>query len=222
MSAGPSGAQQADIDNALTKLADEVGPPLPKPWSQTTRAAVRSRAEEIPAALGTVMGESLPPEDKIMPWWRMIGALQGLLLGCVIVSLAWIVALLVFGVFHAVSSPPRLFGDASLLPWIVVMIAAFLFLGWLIASGCMNIVRAAAEREREQVQATMRAGIAVVARDMVVIPAEQELAEFGRFRSEYQVAAGSLPSRRGSGGVGQHARLDPLLAGSRRRPGVTR
>ncbi len=191
MSAGPSGAQQADIDNALTKLADEVGPPLPKPWSQTTRAAVRSRAEEIPAALGTVMGESLPPEDKIMPWWRMIGALQGLLLGCVIVSLAWIVALLIFGVFHAVSSPPRLFGDASLLLWIVVLIAAFLFLGWLIASGCMNIVRAAAEREREQVQATMRAGIAVVARDMVVIPAEQELAEFGRFRSEYQIAAGA-------------------------------
>ena len=75
------------------------------------------------------MGESLPPEDKIMPWWRVIGALQGLLLGCVIVSLAWIVALLVFGVFHVVSSPPRLFGDASLLPWIVVMIAAFLIPG---------------------------------------------------------------------------------------------
>jgi 50S ribosome-binding GTPase len=190
MSAGPSGAQQADIDKALTKLADEVGPPLPRPWSQTVRAAVRSRAEEIPAALGTVMGESLPPEDKIMPWWRVIGALQGLLLGCVIVSLAWILALLVFGVFHVVSSPPRLFGDASLLPWIVVMIAAFLILGWLIASGCMNIVRAAAEREREQVQQTMRTGIAAVARDMVVIPTEQELAEFGRFRSEYQVAAG--------------------------------
>jgi hypothetical protein len=97
----------------------------------------------------------------------------------------------VFGVFHAVSSPPRLFGDASLLPWIVVMIAAFLFLGWLTASGCMNIVRAAAEREREQVQATMSAGIAVVARDMVVIPTEQELAEFSRFRSELQVAAGA-------------------------------
>jgi GTP-binding protein EngB required for normal cell division len=190
MSAGPSGAQQADIDKALTKLADEVGPALPKPWSQTVRAAVRSRAEEIPAALGTVMGESLPPEDKIMPWWRVIGALQGLLLGCVIVSLAWILALLVFGVFHAVSSPPRLFGDASLLPWIVVMIAAFLILGWLIASGCMNIVRAAAEREREQVQEAMQTGIAAVARDMVVIPTEQELAEFGRFRSEYQVAAG--------------------------------
>ena len=36
----------------------------------------------------------------------------------------------------------------------------------------------------------MRDRIAAVARDMVVIPAEQELAEFDRFRSEYQVAAG--------------------------------
>ncbi len=67
VSAGPSGAQQAEIDNALTRLADEIGPPLPQPWSRTVREAVRSRAEEIPVALGTAMGEALPAEDKIVP-----------------------------------------------------------------------------------------------------------------------------------------------------------
>jgi hypothetical protein len=191
MAAGPSGAQQADIDSALTKLADDVGGPLPKPWSQTTRAAVRSRAEEIPAAIGTAMGESIPEENKITLWWRLIGALQGLLLGCVIVSVLWILALIIFGVFKAAGSVPRLFGDASLLPWIIIMVAAFLLLGWLTAAGCMNLVRSAAGRERQGLLDAMRAEVATVAREMVLTPADRELAEFQRFRGELRTAAGT-------------------------------
>ena len=191
MAAGPSGAQQADIDTALTRLADDVGAPLPKPWSQTTRAAVRSRAEEIPAAIGTAMGESIPEENKIMLWWRLIGAVQGLLLGCVIVSVLWIVALTIFGVFRAAGTVPQLFGDASLLPWIIIMLAAFLILGWLTAAGCMNLVRSAAARERETLLGAMRGKIETVAREMVLVPAEQELAEFQRFRGELMTAAGA-------------------------------
>jgi GTP-binding protein EngB required for normal cell division len=191
MTAGPTGAQQAEIDSALTNLADEIGPPLPSPWSQTIRATVRSRAGLIPGALGTAMSESAPDEKKITPWWRLIGALQGLLLGCVIVSLVWVLVLVAFGVFHASRAVPRLFSDLSLLPWIVVMIAAFLLLGWLTAAGCMNLVRAAAERESLRVQETMRDQIGEVARDMVVAPAEQELAEYHRFRDELRVAAGA-------------------------------
>jgi hypothetical protein len=191
MAAGPSGAQQADIDSALTRLADDVGGRLPKPWSQTTRAAVRSRAEEIPAAIGTAMGESIPEENKIMLWWRLVGALQGLLLGCVIVSLLWIVALTIFGVFRAAGSVPQLFGDASLLPWVLILCAAFLILGWLTATGCMNLVRAAAGRERELLLETMRARIETVAAEMVLAPADQELTEYQRFRGELRVAAGA-------------------------------
>ena len=190
MAAGPSGAQQADIDSALTRLADDVGGPLPKPWSQTTRTAVRSHAEEIPAAIGTAMGESIPEENKIMLWWRLVGALQGLLLGCVIVSVLWIVALTIFGVFRAAGAVPQLFGDASLLPWVLILCAAFLILGWLTATGCMNLVRAAAGREREVLLETMRARVGTVAREMVLVPADQELGEYQRFRSELRVAAG--------------------------------
>ncbi len=191
MAAGPSGAQRADIDSALTRLADDLGGELPRPWSQTIRSAVRSRAEEIPAAIGAAMGESIPDEDKITPWWRLVGALQGLLLGCVIVGVAWAVALLVFGVFKAAGTVPRLFGDPSLLPWVILMVAAFLLLGWLTATGCTNLVRAAAERERSRLLDTMRGRIGEVARETVLAPAGHELAALARFRSELRVAAGS-------------------------------
>ncbi len=191
VTAGPSGAQQAEIDNALTAVADKVGLPLPSPWSRTVRSAARSMATEVPGALGTAMGESLPAENEIAGWWRLIGAWQGLLLGCVIVGVAWLGVIVAFGVFHAARHvPSRLFDDASLLPWIGVIIAAMLLLGWLTASGCMNLVRVAAAREQERVEAAMRSRMAAVASEMVVLPIEQELFEFVRFAEELRVAIG--------------------------------
>jgi len=83
-----------------------------------------------------------------------------------------------------------LFDDASLLPWIGVIIAAMLLLGWLTASGCMNLVRVAAAREQERVEAAMRSRMAAVASEMVVLPIEQELFEFVRFAEELRVAIG--------------------------------
>jgi GTP-binding protein EngB required for normal cell division len=191
VTAGPSGAQQAEIDNALTAVADQVGPTLPSPWSRTVRAAARSTAQEIPGALGAAMGESLPVENEIAGWWRLVGAWQGLLLGCIIVGVAWLGVIVAFGVFHAVSRvPSRLFDDVSLLPWIAVIIAAILLLGWLTASACMNLVRVAAEREQERVEAAMRSRMAVVASEMVVGAVEQELFEYDRFLEDLQVVAG--------------------------------
>jgi len=190
VAAGPSGAQQAEIDNALTLLADKVGPPLPEPWSQTARAAVRSRAEEIPGALGALMGEALPPENKVATWWRFVAAWQGLLLGSVIVGLAWIGAIVAFGVFHIGNNVPRLFDDVSLLAWLSAMIVAMLLLGALTASASLNMVRAAAEDESRQVSSLMRERMAAVAREMVVIPTELELCELERFRDELRAAAG--------------------------------
>jgi len=189
VTAGPSGAQQAEIDNALTVVADAASQPLPAPWSRTTREAARSRAREIPAALGTVMGEALPAEDHIAGWWRLVGALQGLLLGCVIVGLAWIAVIIAFGAVQvAGSAPPRLFSDLSLLPWIALIIAAILLLGWLAASGAMNRVQLAAAAEREQVENQMRDQMAVTAQEMVIQPIEDELAELDRFRTELRAA----------------------------------
>ncbi len=190
VTAGPAGAQQAEIDNALTQLADEVGQPLPEPWSHTVRAAIRSQAQDIPAALGTGMGEALPAENKVAAWWRLIGAWQGLLLGSVIVGLAWMVAIVVIGVFHTDRSAPRMFTDVILLAGIAAIVVAILLLGWLTATVSMNLVRSAAEREGAAFSAAMREQIGRVAGDLVIAPAQAELAEFSRFRDQLRIAAG--------------------------------
>jgi hypothetical protein len=51
-------------------------------------------------------------------------------------------------------------------------------------------VRSGAARERERLQETMRAKIGAVAREMVLMPAEQELADYRRFLDEFRVVAG--------------------------------
>jgi len=189
VTAGPSGAQKSEIDNALTELADEVSPALPKPWSATVRAAIRSRADEIPAALGERIGAALPAENNVAPWWRAIGVWQGLLLGGSVVAVAWIVSIVIFGVFHATTAP-HLFRAVGLLPVLVLFIAAAMVLGWLTANSCIKAVRSAAILENEQVTEDMQARMASVAQELVVVPAQQELAELDRFRAELRAALG--------------------------------
>ena len=135
--------------------------------------------------------EALPAENSAAPWWRLVAAWQGLLLGGAAAGLVWLAVLIVAGIFDAVRGAAGTFSDLMLVPWIAVMVAAILLLGWLTASGCMTLVVRTADLEREQAEQQMRAGIAGVARQMVIVPVEQELSIYARFREELAIAGGS-------------------------------
>jgi GTP-binding protein EngB required for normal cell division len=190
LTTGPSGAQQADVDSALTRLADEVTPPLPKPWSRTVREAVRSRAGEIPAALGNQIGEALPAESGAERWWRLAGVVQGLLLGLALIGIAWFGTLVVVGVFKAATGLPSAFTTVWLLPVAVLLVAVALLAGWLLAGRSVVALHAESERESQVLVEDIRKRLVGVARDLVVGPADRELSEFERFRVELDVAAG--------------------------------
>ncbi|HEV2376010.1 MAG TPA: GTPase [Streptosporangiaceae bacterium] len=183
-----SGAQQAEIDTAVTRLADEVGADLPAPWPGTVRKAARARAREIPAAAGAAVTQVLPASNDVQPWWRAVAAWQGLLLGAAAVSLAWLVDLIIVAIFGGGHPTTNLLRNTSLLPWVALLLGAVLLLGWLTATGCLSVVSRAAVQEREEVEQQMRHAIADVARQMVVVPVTQELSEYDRFREELTVA----------------------------------
>jgi 50S ribosome-binding GTPase len=191
VSAGPAGAHKAEIDNAITALADQVAPGLPAPWPATARAAARSQVDAIPPALGRAIADALPAENSAAPWWRLVAVWQGLLLGGAAAGLIWLMVLIVAGIFDALRGTTATFSNMMLLPWIVVMVAAILLLGWLTASGCMTLVVRTADQEREQAERHMRTGIAGVARQMVIVPIEQELSIYARFREELAIAGGT-------------------------------
>jgi energy-coupling factor transporter ATP-binding protein EcfA2 len=186
--AGSIGAQQSEIDNAITMVADEAGRGLPPAWQAGVRGAARSRTDEIPGALGAAIVQSLPAENAVAPWWRAVAAWQGLLLGAAVVCVAWLLAIVVVGVFHASAHASSLLSDVGLIPWVVLIGAAVLLLGWLTGNGYMTLVSREADQERERVEQKMRAAIADVAQQTVLAPVERELAEFARFRYELTVA----------------------------------
>jgi GTP-binding protein EngB required for normal cell division len=190
ISAGPSGAQQSEIDNSLTQLADRVTPPLPKPWSRTVRTAIRSQADQIPAALGAEIGAALPAESSGERWWRFAGVAQGLLLGGAVVGLAWFVTLLAIRAAGGGHALPALFTSLALLPVAAAVVVVALTGGWLMARQCATAVQAAATRETDALVDEIGQRITAVARDLVIAPAEQELGELVRFRAELEVAAG--------------------------------
>jgi hypothetical protein len=181
-------AQRSDIDNAITAFADEVGGSLPEPWSRTVREAARSRADEAQAALGAAVAAGLPLRDKVTGWWRLVALAQWLLMALSLVGVIWIVVILAA---HG-GRRSSLISDTSLAPWLGVMVAALLLLGWLIATWCQNMVVLAADREREQAVKSVMARIAAATSDLVLVPTGRELAEYERFRAELTSA------RRGS------------------------
>jgi len=184
-------AQRSDIDNAITAFADEVGASLPEPWSRTVREAARSRADEAQAVLGTAVAGGLPPRDKVTGWWRLVALAQWLLMALSLVGVVWIVVILATHGGHKSSS---LASDVSLAPWLGVMVAALLLLGWLIASWCQNMVVLAADREREQAVHTVMVRIAGATSDLVLVPTGRELAEYERFRTELAAARRGAPA----------------------------
>jgi len=189
VSAGPSAAQQAEIDLALTELGDQLAGQLPKPWSQTVRAAVRSQAGQIPGTIGAALSESLPAEKNARWWWWLGDLWQGLLAGCAGLGIAWLVLI---GISHAAGTASgglRTLADVSLLPVIAAGVVVALALGWLTERVCLRIVRGAAEAESLRIAGDMRDRITAVARSKVVFPAEQELAELARYREEIKIAA---------------------------------
>ena len=189
VSTGPAGAHQASIDNALTEFGDRLAEPLPKPWSQTIRTAARSNADAIPAAVGEAIGGALPEEDSVEAWWRVAGLAQGVLLGAVAIGLGWFVAVLVVGVFGAGSGLPNLLSSPIMAVWALLLAGVALGLGAGTASVCMSLVRKRAQNETAALTVTIRQRIEDVTDDLAIAPAERELADFARFRDEFEVAS---------------------------------
>jgi hypothetical protein len=105
-----------------------------------------------------------------------------------VAGIAWLGAIVAFGEFHVAQTSSPLLHQLTLLPWVAAVIVAMLLLGWLTTSGCMNMVMLAADRERNRAEEGMRSRITKVARELVLIPVEQELAEYDRYRNELKSA----------------------------------
>jgi hypothetical protein len=181
-------AQQSEVDNAITAFADTVGSGLPEPWAGSLREAARRNASMVPQALaGAVQaavaeGKSGPPA-----WWRLVTAWQWLL---TVLAVAGVVLSVVIAVARLTGQRQGWISEVSLIPWLLIMTAAMLVLGYVTAVGCRNMAVATAERERQAAEDAMRDRVAGVTHNLVLVATGREIAQYERFRKELAVAAG--------------------------------
>jgi energy-coupling factor transporter ATP-binding protein EcfA2 len=176
----PAAAQESEVDNAITRFADAIGGQAPAVWARALREAARSEAAQIPDALAAAIRAGIPDRASVPGWWRLIALWQWLLIMLAVVGVVWS-AVIAIG-HEATSGGSTLVSDVSLIPWLLIMSAAVLLLGWLTASGCHNMALAAAEREQSRSAGDMRNRVARVAHAMVLAPTGNEIAEYERFR----------------------------------------
>jgi energy-coupling factor transporter ATP-binding protein EcfA2 len=182
-------AQQSEVDNAITTFADSVGGALPVPWAGSLREAARCNAPMVPTALAdAVRGVAVAGSPRPPAWWRIVALWQWLL---TVGAAAGVVAAVVIAVDRVTGHRQGLISEASLIPWLLALAAALLVLGFLTAVGCKNMTVAAAEREREAAERTMRDRVSEVTRDLVLLPAGREITQYERFRRELAVASAS-------------------------------
>jgi GTP-binding protein EngB required for normal cell division len=175
----PAAAQQSEVDNAITRFADAIGGQAPAMWARSLREAARSEAPQIPSALATAIREGIPERASVPGWWRLIALWQWLLVTLAVVGVVWSA---VIAIGHEAKGGSTLVSDVSLIPWLLIMAAAVLLLGWLTASGCHNMALAAAEREQARSARDMRDRTAAVAHALVLAPTGVEIACYERFR----------------------------------------
>ena len=186
--AAPGQAQQSEVDNAITTFADEVGGDLPATWAASLRDAARCNASMVPQALAGAVQKVVTGEWSRPPaWWWLVTAWQWLL---TVLAAAGIGLSVLIGVVRATGGHQGWTSELSLIPWLLIMAAAMLALGYVTAVSCRNLAAATADREREAVEQAMRDQVAEVTHDLVLLATGREIDQYERYRKELSVAAG--------------------------------
>ena len=181
-------AQQSEVDNALTAFADAVGSGLPDPWAGSLREAARCNAGMVPQALaGAVQAAVAEARSGPPGWWRLVTAWQWLL---TVLAAAGVVLSVVIAVVRLSGHRQGWTSEVSLIPWLLIMAAAMLVLGYVTAVSCRNMAVGTADRERQDAEQAMRDRVAGVTHDLVLVATGGEIAQYERFRRELAVAAG--------------------------------
>jgi energy-coupling factor transporter ATP-binding protein EcfA2 len=180
-------AQQSEVDNAITAFADSVGGALPEPWAASLREAARCNAGMVPQALADAVRTVAATTSSRPPaWWRVVTLWQWLLTAAAVGGIALSA---VIAVVRLTGHHKGLISEASLIPWLLALVAALLVLGFLTAVGCKNMTVAAAERERAAAEQAMRNRVYQVTRDLVLVATGREIAQYERFRRELAIAS---------------------------------
>jgi len=166
--AGP--AARAAVDLASRKLGRHAAEGLTPPWAEAVQGAATPSDERLHDALDqAVIGTQL--HQRKPTWWAVSSALQWVFAAVAVIGLVWLVLLAILGFAHIYAHAPTWIG----LPVPLLMLIVGLLAGVLLALIARWAAARGAHRRAAQVEARLRASIAVVGVEQIIDPVARVL-----------------------------------------------
>jgi GTP-binding protein EngB required for normal cell division len=188
----PTPVQRAQVSAAARNLAAGAAGELGPPWPALVRTAATARGDELPDWLDrAVAGAELPTRRPL--WWRVAGPLQRILAAAAVAGALWLLALALLGYLRLDDVVPLPEVGSIPVPTALLVggVAAGLLLAWIarVANGI------GARRRSRAAARSLGRRVAEVADELVVGPAEAELAAHDRLRDLLRTARGGKRRR---------------------------
>jgi GTP-binding protein EngB required for normal cell division len=168
-------AQKSAVGLCVRAVAARAAAPIPEVWAPALNTAARSRSDDLPDALDRAVGSTDLGMSRTPIWWRVVGALQWLLVVAAVAGLGWVLA----GVFGlAPLDAIQVAGFA--LP--LILLVGGLVLGILLWLLLKPLINWAAKRRRRRAEQRLQAAVTAVAREHVVAPVREVLNAYAQAR----------------------------------------
>jgi len=163
---GPTPAQRARVELAVRTVTNTASDGLPPRWSDAVHAAVTPPGDDLSDALDqAVLGVPLDLDPPV--WWRVLGTLQMIMAGAVVVGAAWLTAVGVLGWLQLPQGETPRFGPV---PVPTLLLLGGLLGGLLLTWSARWSVRVGARRVRARINRRLREAIHAVAAERILAP----------------------------------------------------
>jgi GTPase Era involved in 16S rRNA processing len=172
--------QRARVDTTVRALADDVGAELSPPWATAVRRASVSRLPDLNDALDKAVSSTDLGVGRTPVWWQLVRALQWVLILTALAGAVWLGVLAVMGYLQVPQpSTPRYRG----FPLPTLMLLGGVVVGIVLGLVCKLVVRLSARRKARTAERRLRAAIADVTEELVVLPVQAEVEAYRAARS---------------------------------------
>lgn len=174
-------ARTAVRDYAAARTAD-----LPDAWALDARRRAVVGTDGLADALDQAIAGTRLDAARRPRWWRAVGLAQWAVLAMLLGGLAWLAVLAVADYFRLPSAVPH-WHDV---PVPTLMVVSGVLVGVLLALLSRMVAAVGAARRASAAGRRLRASVEAVARERVVLPVDQVVADLGRARDAARKAAG--------------------------------
>ena len=164
---------RARVETSVRDLCDEVSTGLAQPWTRAVRRASTSRFEDLGDRLDRAVTTTDLGVAGTPLWCRGVRVLQWVLLLAALVGAAWlgVMAVLAYLQLAGMSAP-----DVQGIPLPTGLLIGGVALGILLALVSRVFISVGAKARARKAEKRLRAAVAEVAEELVVVPVAAELA----------------------------------------------